>query len=225
MNSVDEIDKQQLWQDIDTVLLDMDGTLLDLHFDNHFWLDYVPVCYAKKHQLSHEQAHKQLMAKYAVVKGGLNWYCVDFWTKELSLDIEQLKHDIADKIAIRPEVDAFLSWLNEHDKRVVLVTNAHPVSLWLKMDKTGLHGHFDKIIHSHELGLAKEHEGFWQKLQSLEVYQAARTMLIDDNIEVLDTAAHYGIKTCLAIHMPDSQGQAIENERYPALKSFSEIMF
>ncbi|HBT55971.1 MAG TPA: haloacid dehalogenase, partial [Pseudomonas sp.] len=30
------------WNAIDTVLLDMDGTLLDLHFDNHFWLEHMP---------------------------------------------------------------------------------------------------------------------------------------------------------------------------------------
>ena len=220
-----KINNKNFWATIDTVLLDMDGTLLDLHFDNHFWLRYVPACYAKKHKLTDEQAHQQLMKKYAEVQGSLNWYCVDFWSQELALDIKQLKHDIADKILIRPEVDEFLSWLNHHGKRVVLVTNAHPVSLWLKMDKTGLHSHFDKIIHSHELGLAKEHEGFWAKLQSLEPYQADRTMLIDDNIEVLDSASHYGINTCLAIHLPDSQGAAVENEKYIALKSFKEIMF
>jgi len=219
------INNKNFWETIDTVLLDMDGTLLDLHFDNHFWLTYVPSCYAKKHKLTDEQAHQQLMKKYGEVRGSLNWYCVDFWTQELSLDIKQLKHDIVDKISIRPEVDEFLSWLNHHDKRVVLVTNAHPVSLWLKMDKTGLRSHFDKIIHSHELGLAKEHEGFWSKLQSLEPYQVDRTMLIDDNIEVLDSASNYGINTCLAIHLPDSQGDVVENEKYPALKSFREIMF
>ena len=30
------------WRAIDTVLLDMDGTLLDLRFDNYFWLELVP---------------------------------------------------------------------------------------------------------------------------------------------------------------------------------------
>lgn len=30
------------WQEIDTVLLDMDGTLIDLHFDNYFWQRLVP---------------------------------------------------------------------------------------------------------------------------------------------------------------------------------------
>ena len=40
------------WQDIHTVLLDMDGTLLDLHFDNHFWLEHLPKRYAAIHQHS-----------------------------------------------------------------------------------------------------------------------------------------------------------------------------
>ncbi|MCP4043692.1 MAG: haloacid dehalogenase, partial [Gammaproteobacteria bacterium] len=31
------------WNSIHTVLLDMDGTLLDLHFDNQFWLEHVPL--------------------------------------------------------------------------------------------------------------------------------------------------------------------------------------
>ncbi len=224
MNKEFETGNRQLWASVETVLLDMDGTLLDLHFDNHFWLSYVPRCYAEKHGLSDVQAHDDLMKKYAAVKGSLNWYCVDFWSRELSLDIKQLKYDIADKISIRPEVDEFLNWLNQQAKRVVLVTNAHPVSLWLKMDRTGLHAHFDKIIHSHELGLAKEHGGFWQKLQSLERYQPEKTMLIDDNIDVLDSAAKYGIRHCYAIHLPDSQSDAVENDRYPALKSFREII-
>ncbi|NLD01354.1 MAG: haloacid dehalogenase, partial [Gammaproteobacteria bacterium] len=52
---------QQLpWAHIDTVLLDMDGTLLDLHFDNFFWLKYLPQCYAEKNNLSLAQADAYL---------------------------------------------------------------------------------------------------------------------------------------------------------------------
>ncbi|HNG60363.1 MAG TPA: haloacid dehalogenase, partial [Cellvibrionaceae bacterium] len=36
------------WQAIDTLLLDMDGTLLDLHYDNYFWLEYLPRAFAAK---------------------------------------------------------------------------------------------------------------------------------------------------------------------------------
>ena len=212
------------WDEIETVLLDMDGTLLDLHFDNYFWLQHVPFSYAEKHDMPHEEAHEELMGKYSAARGTLDWYCIDFWTKELSLDIAQLKNDIAEKIAIRPEVIEFLAWLNEHKKRVVLVTNAHPVSLDLKMQKTGLHVHFDNIINSHDIGLAKENEGFWEKLQSSEPYHRESTMLIDDNMEVLDCAHHYGIAYCYGIAQPDSQAGLVESDGYPVIHSFNEII-
>jgi 5'-nucleotidase len=217
-------DKVPEWQEIETVLLDMDGTLLDLHYDNHFWLDYVPACYADKHDMAHDKAHEKLMAKYTEVRGSLDWYCIDFWTRELGLDIEQLKHEIADKISIRPDVEAFLSWLNHHDKRVVLVTNAHPVSLNLKMDRTKLHVHFDAVVNSHDLGLAKEHEGFWQKLHDVETYDNRHTMLIDDNLEVLDCAQRYGIAYCYGILQPDSQKASVNSERYHLIDRFGELL-
>ncbi len=217
-------DKTLPWDNIETVLLDMDGTLLDLHFDNHFWLSHVPRCYAEKHALSDEEAHRRLMCRYTEVRGSLDWYCVDFWTRELSLDIEQLKHDTAEKISIRPDVVDFLCWLNENHKRVVLVTNAHPASLNLKMDKTNLHVHFDKIINAHEMGLAKENDGFWEKLQQLEPYKKQHTMLIDDNLEVLDSAHAYGIEYCLGIQQPDSQGETISSENYVVIDAFKDIL-
>ena len=217
------LDKIPPWQDVETVLLDMDGTLLDLHFDNHFWLTHVPKCYAEKHGLTDDDAHQHLMCRYTEVRGRLDWYCVDFWSRELSLDIEQLKHDIADKISIRPDVVDFLCWLNKNNKRVVLVTNAHPASLNLKMEKTNLHVHFDRIVNAHDIGLAKENKGFWEKLHDIEPYNKQNTMLIDDNLDVLESADEYGIRYCYAIQQPDSRGDIIKSERFFALNSFKEI--
>jgi putative hydrolase of the HAD superfamily len=212
------------WEKIDTVLLDMDGTLLDLNYDNHFWLDYVPACYAAKHELSDEAAHEQLMARYSEVHGSLDWYCIDFWTRELGLDIVELKREIADKISIRPEVEDFLSWLNHNGKRVVMVTNAHPGSLKLKMEKTELHVHFDRLIDSHALGMAKEQEGFWDKLHETEPYNPARTMLIDDNLSVLECAERYGIAHCYGILQPDSQKGTMDSDRYHLIDRFSDLL-
>lgn len=211
------------WNNIDTVFLDLDGTLLDLHFDNHFWLEYVPVCYADKHDLSREQAYEALMDRYKEVKGRLEWYCVDFWTRELELDITQLKHEVSHKIAVHPQVRDFLQAIRDKGRRIVLVTNAHPASLTLKMNKTGLDVYFDRIINSHDLGLAKEHDGFWRQLHTVEPYDPARTLLIDDNIEVLESAEHYGIAHLLAVSRPDSQGVEVETQHFFALDSFRQI--
>lgn len=211
------------WQNIDTVLLDMDGTLLDLHFDNHFWLDYVPECYAQKHGISMEESNNRLMKKYTEVRGSLNWYCVDFWTKELELDIASLKRDVSHKIRVHPNVEPFLDAVNKAGKRTVLVTNAHQASLSLKMEITGIRDYFDKIIVSHDFGLAKEEDGFWHRLQQEERYNSEKTLLIDDNLEVLDSARDYGIKYLLAIHQPDSQQDTIESEHYQTIKNFQDI--
>lgn len=212
------------WQVIQTVFLDLDGTLLDLHFDNHFWLEYVPIHYADKHDLSHEEASRVLMNRYTEVRGSLDWYCVDFWSRELELDIEQLKHQVSHKIAVHPQVKSFLQAVRHIEKRIVLVTNAHPASLSLKMNKTGLDVYFDRIINAHELGMAKEHDGFWQQLETMERYNPEATLLIDDNIEVLESAERYGIKHLLAIRRPDSQGGEVETRRYVALDGFDAIM-
>lgn len=211
------------WQAIDTVFLDLDGTLLDLHFDNHFWLEHVPIRYAEKHGLTADEANKALMDRYSEVKGRLEWYCVDFWTRELELDIEQLKHETSHKIAVHPQVREFLQAIRDIGKRVVLVTNAHPASLSLKMKKTGLNTYFDRMINAHDLGLAKEHDGFWRQLHVVEPYDPASTLLIDDNLEVLESAENFGIAHLLAISNPDSQGAVVETQRYHALRSFAEI--
>ena len=164
------------WHDIDTVLLDMDGTLLDLHFDNHFWQVYVPEKFAEHHGLPHAEAHAECFRRYNAKAGTLDWYCVDYWTQQLELDIAQLKEELAHLIAVHPEVPEFLTVVRQAGKRVVLVTNAHRKSLNLKMDRTGLDVHFDAMHVSHEFGIAKEDPAFWAALQVSEPYDPARTL-------------------------------------------------
>ena len=212
------------WPSIESVFLDLDGTLLDLHFDNHFWLEHVPVRYAERHGLEHAEAHCILNEKYTAVMGSLDWYCVEYWSRELQLDIPGLKKEVAHKIAVRPKVEEFLQFLHMHGKRVVLVTNAHPASIEIKMDKTGLDKHFDRIVTAHELGKAKEQAEFWPKLQAVESFKPRQTLFIDDNFSVLDAAKEYGVGHLLAIRKPDSQGKHKQHHDYRLLDSFDEII-
>lgn len=212
------------WQDIDTVLLDMDGTLLDLNFDNHFWQVHVPLRYAEIRGTSREAAREELMARYHARAGTLEWYSVEFWETELELDIMKLKEEVAHLIAVHPHVVAFLEAMRGAGKRIAIATNAHHKSLTLKMARTGLQPHFDAMITSHELGLAKEDPGFWRRLQALFPFDPARSLLVDDSLPVLDSAKAYGIRHLVSIRQPDTQKPPKDSGDYPAIGSFAELM-
>src|SRR5690606_38554762 len=138
------------WNTIDTVLLDMDGTLLDLHFDNHFWLEHLPQRYAERHGISRAMADRELQPLFARHAGQLAWYCLDFWSRELDLPIVELKREVAHLISLRPDADVFLDALRRAGKRVALITNAHRDSLSLKLERVALAQHFDRLISSHD---------------------------------------------------------------------------
>ena len=212
------------WSIIRTVLLDMDGTLLDLHYDNHFWLEHVPRRYAEYHGVELEGARAQLYERFARHSGTLNWYCTDFWSSELALDIVQLKHEIAHLIAVRPDVPAFLKAVRNADRRVVMVTNAHPDSLNLKMRETGLEFYFDALVSSHQVGLPKEHPDFWHGLQNIEAFDARHTLFVDDSLPVLRSAQHYGIAQLLAVCNPDSRQPDKDCGEFVGISSFAEVM-
>ncbi|MCX8085746.1 MAG: GMP/IMP nucleotidase [Rhodocyclaceae bacterium] len=212
------------WNAIDTVLLDMDGTLLDLHFDNHFWLTHVPQRYAEAKGLPYEAAREELMARYHARAGTLEWYSVDYWETELELDIMRLKEEVAHLIQVHPAVVDFLGWLRREGKRIVLATNAHHKSLTLKLAKTGLEPHFDAIVSSHALGCAKEERCFWEKLRALEPFEPARTLLVDDSLPVLDAARDYGIRHLVAVRTPDTKLPPKDTRGYPAIDSFAELL-
>ncbi len=211
------------WQSIDTVMLDMDGTLLDLHFDNYFWVEYLPQRYAEIHGRDFALVRDELASQIASYEGSLQWYCLDFWSDTLALDIRALKEEVKYKISVRPHVVNFLAWLRAMDKKIMLVTNAHPKVMSLKFEVTQIDQHFDLIVSSHEFSHPKEAQEFWRGLATREPFDPARTLFVDDTLRVLDSARDYGIAHLLAIHQPDSR---IERRvsGYPAIEHFDEIM-
>lgn len=211
------------WDLIDTVMLDMDGTLLDLHFDNYFWLTHLPQRYAETYHLDLDKAHATLQREIHRHEGTLQWYCLEFWSDALKLDIRGLKEEIKDKIQVRPHVNEFLARLRAQGKKVLLVTNAHPQSLSLKMEITQIDRLLDVVVSSHEFNEPKESQGFWKALQLVEHFDPERTLFIDDTVRILDSAKTFGIRHLLGIHQPDSQVER-RMEQYPAIHHFDEIM-
>lgn len=212
------------WSRIDTVLLDMDGTLLDLYFDNFFWRTHLPRRYAAAHGLCEEEAFARLQRRFAEEHGGLNWYCLDFWQQELGLDIVALKREVSHLIAMRPHSASFLDALKAAGKSVWLVTNAHMGSVELKLEHTPLGQWLDRIISSHQMGAAKESQLFWRAMQAAHPFNAERTLFVDDTLSVLRAASTYGIKYLLCISHPDSSEVARIVDEFPAVVDFDQIL-
>jgi len=212
------------WRHIDTVLLDMDGTLLDLHFDNHFWREHVPRRYAEKNGLSLEAARAELFPRFRNAEGTIDWYCVDYWSTQLGLDIAMLKAEVDHLIAVHPHVPAFLERLANRGIPRVLVTNAHHKSLMLKLDRTALHDHLDHIVCAHDFRVPKEEQAFWDHLQTRHPFDPARTLLVDDSLPVLRSARQYGIAHLRAVKRPDSRTPPKDTGEFEAITDFRDIM-
>ena len=212
------------WDDISTILLDMDGTLLDLHFDNHFWLEHMPRRYAEEREVPLEEARTVLLELYREVEGTMDWYCLDYWSDKLGMDVAALKEEVDHLIAVHPNVVKFLDAVRASRRRAVLVTNAHMKSLKLKMERTQLAGHFDAIICAHDIGVPKEDPGFWNKLHTVEPFERETTLLVDDSLAVLRSAQEYGMGVLLCVHRPDSQMPDKDVGEFEAIRGFIDIM-
>lgn len=211
------------WRAIDTVLLDMDGTLLDLHFDSHFWLEHLPRRYVELHQLD-EATQEVVRSKVLHEQGTLSWYSLDYWSRELDVDVVALKREIQHLIGLRGDALDFLKWLKQAHPRVVLATNADRASLELKLPLTGLEQYLDAIVSSADLGVPKEEQAFWFALQEVEPFDPVRTLFIDDNPRVLESARTFGIRHLLGIKQPDSRRPERELEEFVALDTFAAIL-
>lgn len=205
------------------MLLDMDGTLLDLSFDNHFWLELIPERYAQRHSLSAVQARAALLPLFAAKQGTLDWYCIDFWSGELGLNIAELKREVRESVRFLPGAERFLQLLHARGLQPVLVTNAHRETLAIKAAQTGLERYFQRVVSSHDFGVPKEHPQFWVQLEAEIAFECARTLFVDDSLAVLAAARAHGIGQVFAISRPDSRSGARAIEGFAAVEAVADL--
>lgn len=212
------------WDGISTVLLDMDGTLLDKYYDDYFWEQFLPEVYGARNGLELDRAKQELYQRYRSVKCTLMWTDLDYWSDTLDLDIIALKKEVAHLIAILPHVETFLSFLKKQGKSVYLVTAAHRKSLDIKMDKVDLRHFFDRIICADELGKPKEDATFWQQLEEQLNFNRNHTLFADDNLDVLRAARGHGIEHLVHMAKPSSKAPVKYCDDYPSISSFDELI-
>ncbi len=213
------------WQHIDHVFFDMDGTLLDLHYDNHFWQHHLPKRYAEIHNLPVQEAIKNLTHQIQSIEGQLNWYCLDYWAQTLNIDLVALKHETAHKIQWRPYAEAFLKNLKAREIPLYLVTNAHPKAIQIKNEHQPLTHYFDQVISSHDYQAEKESAQFWKTLSKHLPFNPDKTLFFDDNIQVLTSAKINGrLGHLYGIAKPDSRRPVLTTSPFPLVTCFSTLL-
>jgi HAD superfamily hydrolase (TIGR01509 family) len=212
------------WKKIHTVLLDMDGTLLDLHFDNHFWLEHLPKKLAEKNGISLLAAKDMMVIETEKVMGTLSWYCLDFWAEKLDIDIVEAKREIGHLISIREDSLPFIDALKASGREVILVTNAHPDSLSLKVEYTQLDQHISQLISTHEFSVTKESQFLWQRLQAKLGFNPQHTLFVDDSLGILKAAQDFGIQHLLAVSNPDSQLPTRDITEFPSVQDYRYLL-
>jgi putative hydrolase of the HAD superfamily len=208
----------------ETLMLDMDGTVLDLAYDNYVWKELVPARFAEIRGMSVDEARRRLYAKYRAIQGNLEWYCLDHWSDRLGLDVLALHRDVNHRIDFLPGAEEFLQKLRDRKVRVLLVTNSHRDTLDLKDEVTGLTEFFDAIYSSHDFGHAKERQEFWHVLQEEEGFARETTLFVDDNHTVLESAETYGLDMLVEIENPDTSEPKVKRSDYAGVGGVSELL-
>ena len=187
-------------------------------------LDLVPQHYAQAQGISEEQARARLEPHFTGLQGKLEWYCLDHWSRLTGLDVAQLKVNARAHIAVLPGSEAFLDAVRASGRPLWLVTNAHRGSWQLKMEQTGLAGHFDRILCAHDFGMPKEDPRFWPALRAAHGFEPRRALFVDDSLPVLRTARDYGFGAVVAIRHPDSSQPKRLIEEFAAVDRLGELL-
>ena len=182
------------WNAIDTVLLDMDGTLLDDHYEDFFWDVEVPKRYAAKYIITTKEANKRLQKLYYKHEKSMAWSDIDFWEKELDMKLWSIRHQLRHLVRLHPHTIRFLRFLKKHKKRIYLVTASHPKDIDFKFGYSKIGGYFDGICTSFDFGISKHDKLFWKNLQKKLKYDNNRTLFADDKEKIVRVAKSSGIK-------------------------------
>lgn len=212
------------WSQFDTVLLDMDGTLLDKYFDDYFWEELIPQKYAEKNHISLLEAKRYLLAAYEAQEKTLNWTDLSYWSERLGLDIIFLKWAICDRVQVHPGVSVFLEFVKLQGKNIVMATNADPRTVQMKMERTSLLSFFDTVLCASDLGFPKEDIRFWKEAEAVVGFEKARSLFVDDNEAVLLAAQTYGIKYIFFKTYASSRVERVDSKHFPSIKEFGELM-
>ena len=211
------------WSSIDTVLLDLDGTLLDQAYDNHIWRDLIPQRFAVARGMELNAAYAEIARLFAGRSGTLEWYDIEFWTRTLGVDVAALHREVRSHVSWLPGARQFLERMRALGKRLVLLTNSHPIALAVKHEQTGVLDLLDAAASSQEFGAPKEQAEFWHAARLRFGFDPQRSLFADDNSRMLDAARAAGIRWVYGVRHWDTRGSRREHAKHASVDSVFDL--
>ena len=212
------------WDRVHDVLLDMDGTLLDRHFDNFFFEEELPRRYAAKEGLQFNVSRDRLMAMYRSVEGELAWTDLEYWTGRVGIDVVGMHRELQHMIGFLPGAQQFLEAVRAKGKRIVVLTNAHHTGVVVKSAKTGLDRYVDRIVDAFEVGYLKMRPEYWPACRRLVGFDPSRSLYVDDDENCLDAASRYGIAAIVHSAKSSSQLPPERSSNFPSVEHLSVLL-
>ncbi len=212
------------WNEINIVLLDMDGTLLDDHYERMFWDNMLPDMFAEKHKINIEDSKKELQKIYNKHIGTNKWGDIDFWEKELDMELWNIRYQISHLLKLHPHTINFLEFLKKQNKKVFMVTAAPMNDIDFKFKHTKLEKYFIKIYTEIDIGYSKHDIKFWEALKKLTTFDNDSTLLAEDNEGILKIAKIFGIKHLILKGKYNSKFPAKSSKEFLTVNHFDEII-
>ncbi len=203
--------------------LDLDGTLLDQAYDNHIWRDLVPQRFAIAHSMELHAAYTEIKRRFEERSGTLDWYCIEYWSRSLNIDIGALHREVRSHVAWLPGAREFLVRMRAAGKRLLLLTNSHPIALAVKHEQSGVLDYLDEAVTSHEFGHPKEHAQFWRAAVERFGFDPARALFADDNSKMLEAARNAGIRRVYGVRHWDTRGSRREHGDHPSVDGVADL--
>jgi len=210
-----------IFKDIECLLIDMDGVILDNAYDNDFWQNQIPEVIADSKSIAFDDAKRLAIQIFNYKKNTKDWYDVDYWSNMLDIDIEAQKRSEKSfsRISLYDGVIDTLSVLKNKTK-MILITNAHRKTLNIKLEKYNLNPYFDEMVCAHELNYVKEDIQLWYMLRSKYRLDYEKTLLIEDTINNINVGLSAGISG--AIYVGDEKFTV--SDKITKLSSINQIL-
>ena len=195
--------------DVSNILLDIDGVLLDQNFDNLFWMEWVPEAVASSHDISLNAAKEDIYKTSKELYGTLPWYELKFWEDKYKVDLLAIADKNKSYAMFIDGAEEALKFISSLDKNIFFLTNCDSRLLKIKSSQVPLLNYADGWISSVDIGVVKEDQKFWKiALEKLNI-QPSKSIFFDDNINIVNSAARYGIKKTVHVTEPTNNNSVI----------------